>query len=126
MPHNARPGATAAWNDVVCTIRRAFRLTTANADSAHKTDDAMLKDMTILCKIEWSSPPAASASRETRSTCPVQIKGFGRVAPKKVTFLDCNRHVSIMQYSRFIERVGCSEYERLSHEKSWYAWSLSR
>lgn len=84
-PHKARPGAITAWKVVVCTISRALRLTTAKADNAHKTEHAMLRDVTMLCKKAWSSPPAASASRETRSTFWLQYDtaggGWSRWAP---------------------------------------------
>ena len=67
-PLNARPGATTAWNDVVCTMTRAFRLTTAKAESAHRTEHAKLKDVTMLCKNAWLSPPDSFALAETPRT----------------------------------------------------------
>lgn len=68
-PHSARPGATKAWNSVVCAMTWALRLTTAKAESAHRTEHAKLKDVTMLCKNAWPSPPVSDATVDTRSTC---------------------------------------------------------
>lgn len=68
-PHSAMPGATTPWNAVAFRIVGALRLTTEKADTIHRTELARLSDVTMLCKTAYSSPPAASASRETLSTC---------------------------------------------------------
>ena len=111
-PHSARPGATIAWNDVVCTMTWTLWLTTAKAESAHNTEHARLREVTMLCKNAYSFPPAVSASREIRSTCrPGTAPQYPRGVISKVGKTLRTTFHSQRRSSGSINRLGSNEYK---------------
>lgn len=91
IPHSTRAGETMAWSAVDWAIAWVLRTMIAHAENSHKTEDAMLKEMAMLCKKAESSTPAASASPEALTTLSAQATG------RNNTFMLLNTKATVVQ-----------------------------